>query len=99
MVTTESISKKAARHHLIPGPGVADHWSRLINLKVDSVDSQELLDSNNQEQKIDEFRDMHEQEPSIEELESLDPVQSEDRMTVGNLTDGLNLIEKGLQIF
>lgn len=41
---------------------------------------------------------MREQEPD-EELDSLDPAQSEDRMTVGNLTEGLtSIIEKGLQI-
>ncbi|GFU36619.1 hypothetical protein TNCV_802771 [Trichonephila clavipes] len=32
---------------------------------------------------------MHEQEQNIEELESLDPFQSEDRMTIGNLTEDL----------
>ncbi|GFT15103.1 hypothetical protein TNCV_4316741 [Trichonephila clavipes] len=36
---------------------------------------------------------MYAQEPDIEELESLDPVLSEDRMTVGNLTESLSLIE------
>ncbi|GFX20967.1 hypothetical protein TNCV_80221 [Trichonephila clavipes] len=36
---------------------------------------------------------MHEQ--VVKELESLDPVQSEDRMTVGNLMEGLSLVEKG----
>ncbi|GFV11732.1 hypothetical protein TNCV_977211 [Trichonephila clavipes] len=41
---------------------------------------------------------MHEQEQDIEELESSAPVQSEDRMTAGNLTDELSLIEKELQI-
>ncbi|GFV99741.1 hypothetical protein TNCV_5081011 [Trichonephila clavipes] len=40
---------------------------------------------------------MHEQEQEqeIEELESKDRVQSEDRMTVGNLTEGLSFIGKG----
>ncbi|GFW93114.1 hypothetical protein TNCV_3888551 [Trichonephila clavipes] len=42
--------------------------------------------------------DMIEQERDIEEPESLNPVQSEARMTVGNLTEGFSLIEKGLQI-
>ncbi|GFW32148.1 transposable element Tcb1 transposase [Trichonephila clavipes] len=40
---------------------------------------------------------MHEQD--IKEPESSDPVQSEDRMTAGNLIEWLNLIEKGLRIF
>ncbi|GFU27381.1 hypothetical protein TNCV_3906221 [Trichonephila clavipes] len=40
-----------------------------------------------------------EQEKDIEELESLDPVQSEDRIKFGNLTEGLSLNDKGLQIF
>ncbi|GFT70941.1 hypothetical protein TNCV_694751 [Trichonephila clavipes] len=33
-----------------------------------------------------------------QELESLDPIQSEDRMAFGNLSEGLRLIEKELQI-
>ncbi|GFT12763.1 hypothetical protein TNCV_5095101 [Trichonephila clavipes] len=41
---------------------------------------------------------MYEQEQDNEQLESLDPLQSEDRLTVGNLTEGLSSIEKGLQI-
>ncbi|GFT88041.1 hypothetical protein TNCV_3039351 [Trichonephila clavipes] len=49
-----------------------------INLEVDRDDIQELLVSHNQELTIDELIEMHAQE-----LESLDPVQSEDRMTVG----------------
>ncbi|GFU27468.1 uncharacterized protein TNCV_4605071, partial [Trichonephila clavipes] len=40
-----------------------------------------------------------EQEKDIEKLESLDPVQSEDRIKFGNLTEGLSLNDKGLQIF
>ncbi|XP_023220465.1 tigger transposable element-derived protein 1-like [Centruroides sculpturatus] len=72
--------------------------ARQINLEVDSDDLQELLDSHNQELTIDELIEMREQEQDIEEPDSLDPVQSEDRMMVGNLTDGLSSIEKGLQI-
>ncbi|GFX04237.1 hypothetical protein TNCV_3973861 [Trichonephila clavipes] len=34
------------------------------------------------------------QEQGTEELESVDPVQSDDRIMVGNLTKGLNLIKK-----
>ncbi|GFW47955.1 hypothetical protein TNCV_2401421 [Trichonephila clavipes] len=36
---------------------------------------------------MNELIDMHEQEQDIKELESLDPVQSENRVTVGNLTE------------
>ncbi|GFT87734.1 uncharacterized protein TNCV_4000871 [Trichonephila clavipes] len=60
--------------------------ARQINLQVDSDDVQKLLDSHNQKLTIDEFIEMQEQD--IEELESLDPVHSEDRMTIGNLTEG-----------
>ncbi|GFV77556.1 hypothetical protein TNCV_1070851 [Trichonephila clavipes] len=68
-------------------------------MKVDSDDVQELLDSLNQELRIDEFLEMHEKEQeTIEKLESLDPFQSEKRRAFGNLTEGLSLIEKGLQI-
>ncbi|GFV09156.1 hypothetical protein TNCV_4077581 [Trichonephila clavipes] len=52
-----------------------------------SADVQDLLDSHNQKLAIHEL--IEEQEQNIEELESLDPVQSEDRMTVGNWTEGL----------
>ncbi|GFV78139.1 tigger transposable element-derived protein 1 [Trichonephila clavipes] len=64
-----------------------------INLEVDSDDIQKLWDSHNHELTIDEHKKLHEQD-----IESLDPVQSEDRMTVENLTKCLRLIEKGLQI-
>ncbi|GFT96007.1 hypothetical protein TNCV_313021 [Trichonephila clavipes] len=57
-----------------------------------------LLDSLNQELTIDALMEIHEQEQDIKELESLQPVQSEDPMTVGNLTEGLRFTEKGLQI-
>ncbi|GFW52507.1 hypothetical protein TNCV_404351 [Trichonephila clavipes] len=67
--------------------------------KVESDDVQELLDSHTQELTIDELTEMPEQEHDIEELESLDPVQSEDQMPVGNLTESLSLIEKGLHKF
>ncbi|PRD35137.1 UNVERIFIED_CONTAM: hypothetical protein NCL1_12500 [Trichonephila clavipes] len=63
--------------------------SRQINSKVDSDGVQELLDFRNQELTIYELIEMHEQGHDIK-----DPVQSEDRMTVGDLTD-LSLIEKG----
>ncbi|GFV83803.1 hypothetical protein TNCV_2555891 [Trichonephila clavipes] len=51
-------------------------------------DVQELPDSPNQELTMDELIKMHEQEQDIEERESLDPIQSEDRITVGNLSEG-----------
>ncbi|GFW61459.1 tigger transposable element-derived protein 1 [Trichonephila clavipes] len=70
--------------------------ARKINLEVDSDNLQGLLDSHNQELKMDELIKIHQQERGIEELESLDPVQS-DRVMVGNLTEG-SLIEKGLHI-
>ncbi|GFW94328.1 hypothetical protein TNCV_1432631 [Trichonephila clavipes] len=67
--------------------------SRQINLEADSDDAQELLDFHNQELTMNELLERHEQEQNIDELESL--IQSEDRMTVGNLTEDLRLIEKG----
>ncbi|GFT12654.1 hypothetical protein TNCV_5094301 [Trichonephila clavipes] len=47
---------------------------------------------------MDELIEMCEQEQGIEELESLDPVQSDDQMVAGNLTEGLSLIDKKLKI-
>ncbi|GFT88822.1 hypothetical protein TNCV_906441 [Trichonephila clavipes] len=60
-----------------------------INLDVVIDDVQELLDSHNQELAIEELTEMHEQD--IKELESLDPVQSEDQMAVGNLTEKVSV--------
>ncbi|GFV43923.1 hypothetical protein TNCV_1530971 [Trichonephila clavipes] len=59
-----------------------------INLEVDSDDVQELLNSHYQELTVHKLIEIHEQD--IE-----NSIQSEDRMTVGNLTKGLSLIEKG----
>ncbi|GFV63971.1 uncharacterized protein TNCV_385461 [Trichonephila clavipes] len=67
---------------------------RKINLEMDSDDVRERLDSHNHELTINELVKMHEQD--FEELEYLDPVQSEDRKTVGNLTENPSLIEKRL---
>ncbi|GFT77004.1 uncharacterized protein TNCV_1099031 [Trichonephila clavipes] len=64
--------------------------ARQINLEVDNEDVQEPLDPHNQELTMNALREMQEQEQVIEQLESLEPVQS-DRMTVGNLTEGLRL--------
>ncbi|GFY33944.1 hypothetical protein TNCV_4596521 [Trichonephila clavipes] len=59
--------------------------ARQINLEGDSDDVQELLLT------IDELIEMHEQEQDIYELESLEPVQSEDRMTPGKIKRALTL--------
>ncbi|GFU57956.1 hypothetical protein TNCV_5083201 [Trichonephila clavipes] len=64
--------------------------------EVDYNDFRELLDSHNHELVTDGLIEMHEFERDVEELESVDPGQLEDRMTVDNLTY-LSLIEKGLQ--
>ncbi|GFW46468.1 hypothetical protein TNCV_4811561 [Trichonephila clavipes] len=63
--------------------------ARQINSEVDSDGVQELLDSHNQDLSMDELIEMYEQRLGIEELESLNPVQSEDRVMVGNLTEGI----------
>ncbi|GFX68277.1 hypothetical protein TNCV_2816521 [Trichonephila clavipes] len=55
---------------------------RQINLEVDSDDVQTLLHSYNSELTVDKLKEMKEQEQDNEDIESLDPVQSEDRMTV-----------------
>ncbi|GFY25390.1 hypothetical protein TNCV_2485101 [Trichonephila clavipes] len=44
-----------------------------------------------QKQTINELIEKHEQQQDIEELESLDPAQSEDRMRFGNFTEDLSL--------
>ncbi|GFU40666.1 hypothetical protein TNCV_3230461 [Trichonephila clavipes] len=54
--------------------------------------------SHDQELTTDKFIEMLEQEQDIEELEFSDSVQSKDRIMVENFTEGLSLIEKGLQI-
>ncbi|GFV62999.1 hypothetical protein TNCV_3177921 [Trichonephila clavipes] len=60
-----------------------------IHFEVDSDDVQELLDSHSQELTI-EIKEMHEREQDIEELESFDQFQSEDRMTAGNFTESFS---------
>ncbi|GFT85964.1 hypothetical protein TNCV_3256041 [Trichonephila clavipes] len=45
-----------------------------------------------------ELIEIHEQEQDTQELKALDPVQSEDRIMVGSLTEDLILIEKEKQI-
>ncbi|GFS70913.1 hypothetical protein TNCV_2719891 [Trichonephila clavipes] len=68
--------------------------ARQINLEAYSDDIQELLDFHNQKLATDKLIEMHEQEQDIEEFEFLD--QSEDLMMVGNLTEGISLIERVL---
>ncbi|GFW79514.1 hypothetical protein TNCV_128191 [Trichonephila clavipes] len=65
--------------------------TRQMNSEGDN-DVEELLDFHNKELTIHEFVEMHK---TSKEFESVDPIQSEDRMTVGNLT-GLSLMGKGL---
>ncbi|CAH0719439.1 unnamed protein product, partial [Brenthis ino] len=72
--------------------------AKQLNLEVDVDDVQELLDSHNQELTIDELIEMREHDQDIEQTDSLDPVESENQMTISNLTEGLSTIEKGLQI-
>ncbi|GFT59219.1 hypothetical protein TNCV_3891681 [Trichonephila clavipes] len=69
--------------------------ARKISLKVYSDDVQELLDSYYQEVIVDELIEMLKQEQDIVDVESLDPVQSEEPMTVGHFTEGFGLFEKG----
>ncbi|GFV68531.1 hypothetical protein TNCV_3129871 [Trichonephila clavipes] len=64
--------------------------ARQINLEVDDDDVQELLDSHDQELKMDELIEMREQEQDIEELVSLDLIQSEYQMRVENWTESLS---------
>ncbi|GFU66215.1 hypothetical protein TNCV_4029051 [Trichonephila clavipes] len=54
-----------------------------------------ILHPHNQELTVAELKVKQEQD--IEELESLDPFESEDRITIGNLAKSLSLIKKGLQ--
>ncbi|GFX52546.1 hypothetical protein TNCV_4325621 [Trichonephila clavipes] len=58
--------------------GEVVNLARQITLKVDSNDIQELLHFHNQEMTIHDLIEEHKQEQDIEELESVDPVQSED---------------------
>lgn len=60
---------------------------------MDADDVQELLDPHNQE-----LIEIHEHDQDIEQPDSLDPVESENQMTISKLTGGLSTIEKGLQI-
>ncbi|GFW50220.1 hypothetical protein TNCV_4696381 [Trichonephila clavipes] len=46
-------------------------------------DVRELLDSHHQELTMKKLIEIPEQEQDIEELDSLDPVQSEDQVTIG----------------
>ncbi|GFX03973.1 hypothetical protein TNCV_4678771 [Trichonephila clavipes] len=88
------------QHFIQNSDGIGNLIEEVVDLARQILDGlvQELLDSHNQELTIDELIEMHEQKQDIEELESSDPVQSEDRMAVGDLTESLSFIEKGLQI-
>ncbi|GFV58081.1 hypothetical protein TNCV_2109091 [Trichonephila clavipes] len=61
---------------------------------MDSNDVQEQRSFHNQALIFEEFIEIHAQQKDIEEVEPLDPVQSKDRMKIGYLTEGLNLIER-----
>ncbi|GFW72828.1 hypothetical protein TNCV_1266711 [Trichonephila clavipes] len=67
---------------------------RQINVELGSGNVQEL-DSLNQELTINELVEKHQQEQGIQELESLNPVQSEDRITIRSLIEGPILLKKG----
>ncbi|GFW43161.1 uncharacterized protein TNCV_1349251 [Trichonephila clavipes] len=56
-----------------------------MNLEVNRDDVHELLDSHYQDPTIDELIEIHEQD--IEELQSLDTVQSEDQLTISSYLD------------
>ncbi|GFU09032.1 hypothetical protein TNCV_1318981 [Trichonephila clavipes] len=70
---------------------------RQINLEMESDDVQKLLDSYNQEEMTILMRAPRNACISkcqdVDEFESLDLVQSEDRITIGNLTEDLSFIE------
>ncbi|GFT92770.1 hypothetical protein TNCV_739581 [Trichonephila clavipes] len=53
-------------------------FAKQINLEGDVDDVQELLDSHNQQLTTDEPIEMYDQQQDVEELESVDPVQSKD---------------------
>ncbi|GFW27950.1 hypothetical protein TNCV_768301 [Trichonephila clavipes] len=61
---------------------------RQIDLESNNNDTRTLRDPHNQDLAIDEVLEMHEQE---QDIESLDLVQSEDRMTVENSLKSLRL--------
>lgn len=72
--------------------------AKQLNLEVNSDDVQEFLDSHNQKLTNDELIEMREQEEDIEQTDLLDPLERENQMTIANLTEGLSLIKKRLQI-
>ncbi|GFW58827.1 hypothetical protein TNCV_4046661 [Trichonephila clavipes] len=69
---------------------------RQINIRMGSYDVQEVLDFHNQQLAMDELMKVHEKNQNIE---SLYPVHTADRMMAGNWTEDLGLIEKGLKKF
>ncbi|GFW27765.1 hypothetical protein TNCV_766461 [Trichonephila clavipes] len=62
--------------------------ARQINLDVDSKEFKVLRNSHNQDLTMDELIEMQEQAQHIEELKSLDPIQSEDRLARNRLVIG-----------
>ncbi|GFW39408.1 hypothetical protein TNCV_1833911 [Trichonephila clavipes] len=81
MLETKLVSKPDEIGNLIEE--IVD-FARQINFEVERDVVQELLDSNNQELTMDELIEMNEIDQDIAEIESLDPVESEDRMKVQN---------------
>ncbi|GFU72954.1 transposable element Tcb2 transposase [Trichonephila clavipes] len=92
---------KLLNYCIVISPGHIEEvvdFARQINLEVDSDNVQELLDSHSQELTTNELIEMLKQEQVVEDIGSLDPVQLEDRIAVGNVTEGFSLNEKGFQI-
>ncbi|GFX08477.1 hypothetical protein TNCV_4019941 [Trichonephila clavipes] len=81
----------ARGHHtkLMSQCPLVSHRAFALEEVQQKVESEEPVDSYNQELIIHELLEMHEQEQDIE-----DPIQSKDRIGVENLTEGLKLIEK-----
>ncbi|GFW82227.1 transposable element Tcb2 transposase [Trichonephila clavipes] len=72
-------------------------WDRISQFVINSlIDPMSQRTGLPQELTIDELIEMHEQEQGIEELESIDRVQTEDEMTFENRTEGISLIENYL---
>ncbi|GFU39552.1 tigger transposable element-derived protein 1 [Trichonephila clavipes] len=79
---------------------VCEYFEMQINLEMENEEIQKLLDSPTirSSQLINSLKCMSKSK-TLKNL-SLDPVRSDDRMTNGNLTEGLNLIENcGYNIF
>ncbi|GFU19707.1 hypothetical protein TNCV_3960581 [Trichonephila clavipes] len=81
-INRESVGQIGENVKYVKDSGVLNELiGRTLSGEVDRDDVQDLLDSYNQELTLDELTEVHEQEEQdIEEFESLDPVQSKDRM-------------------